>query len=213
MKIRTAARAACSTLVAFFALHGAAAAQRGQGGPPAPASRVHISGWGGYFTSFGGFADEELDAFFRFDSAPAFGGGLHAYFGQGFTVGVDALYGSADYERRQRTTGTLELSGDAKVAAGLLSARLAAGGGGRFALYISGGIGAFAYELDAQSGLPDGWDTDFALYAGGGLEFRLIRHLGLFGEYGQLWAYHQKAGSSRNVANHALLRGGLRVSL
>lgn len=214
MNIRAAIHAACITLLALALYATAASAQRQA---PPPPSRVYISGWGGYFTSFGGFAhvdeDADLDAFFRFDAAPAAGGGLHFYLGEGFTVGVDGVYATADYERLARGTPTIEQEGDAKMAAGLLSARLGAGGGARLGFYLSGGLGVFAYDLDENSGLPDGWDTDFAFYAGAGVDYRLIRHFGLFVEYGQYWAYHQRAGNTRNTAKHGLLRGGARFSL
>ena len=176
------------------------------------APRVWITGWAGRFTSIGGFSDGELDAFFRFDDATAFGGGVHVPVSPGLLVGVDVLYASPTYERFSRDDASSQGQGDAKVASALASLRLA-GGTGILGLYLSGGGGIFAWDLDDPE-LDDGWDMDLGLEVAAGVEYSVVRRARLFAEYAYWWVYHQKDDAVRsNTANHNLLRFGARFGI
>lgn len=174
------------------------------GGP-----RVWVSGWAGRFTSLGGFSDGDLDAFFRFEDATAFGGGAHFIVSPGLVLGLDVLYGTSSYERFNRDDASAQGDGDAKVGSALASLRMA-GGGGILGLYLSAGGGVFAWDLD-DAELEDGWDLDLALQIAAGLEYAFQRRARLFAEYGQWWVYHQKDDEIRsNKPTHNLIRVGAR---
>ena len=178
--------------------------------PAGPAT--WFSAWVGRFTDVGGFSDGDLAAFYRFDDANAFGGGIHRRMGPGAVGGVDVLYGTTSYERFERDTGLLEGNGDAKLGSALASLRLA-GGGGILGIYLSAGAGVFAWDLDDEE-LDDGWDLDFSFQIAAGLEYAVLPRARLFAEYGQWWVYHQKdAAVEKNTANHNLLRVGARLGL
>jgi hypothetical protein len=215
MIVRSAARAAWIALVAIALLEGVAHAQRspqGEARGQRYMPRFYLSGWGGGFTKFGGFAEGEDDAFFNLDDAFSYGGGLHMRLGQGLIVGVDGAYASTEYQRHNRSTGDPVADGDASVATGLLSVRFAASGGGPLGLYLTAGLGVFAYDIPDPA--LESWEKDFAPYAGVGLDYRFAPHFGLFAEYGQFWAYHEKSGGiTRNTATHNLLRLGGRVGI
>jgi opacity protein-like surface antigen len=179
---------------------------------PAVRPRVFLSGSGGYFIDLGGFAAPPADsAFFTFDNAIAFGGGVHVAVSPGVVVGLDAVYAKPDYQKRDRRTGDAESSGRASVASGLLSMRLNTAGGGRFNLYLTAGAGVFAYDVPEP--VVSEWDKDLAAMAGAGLEYRLIPRFAGYFEWTQFWAYHQKEGNVRNTAKHNLLRLGARVGI
>jgi hypothetical protein len=172
---------------------------------------MYLSAWGGGFTDVGGFAETDLDAFFNFDNAVAYGGGLHFRAGQGLVVGVEGTYARPNYRRFVRGATTPENEGEARVASALVSARLTSGGGGAFSVYLTGGAGVFAYNIP-ETGLEE-WDKDFALSGGAGLDYRIASRLGLFLEYGRMWAYHQKGDTERNTANHSIVRLGTRLGI
>jgi opacity protein-like surface antigen len=199
----------------LFAVAFAATALAGATEPAAAqsgGSRVWVTGWAGRFTSIGGFSDQELDAFFRFDDAMAFGGGVHMPVSQGVLVGIEVLYASPTYERFNRDSATAQGQGDAKVASALASLRLA-GGSGVLGLYLTGGAGIFAWDVDDPD-LDDGWDMDLAFEIGAGVEYAVIPRARLFGEYTYWWVYHQKDDAVRkNTANLNLLRVGARFGL
>lgn len=178
-----------------------------QAPPRVQQPRVAASFWGGAFTSFDGFVDPALDEFFNFDASLAYGGGLHVRINEGVVLGVNGIYSKPDYARSERTTGEQLAGGEATVTAALASARLLTGGGGALGLYLSLGIGAFAYDVPELGGR----DVDFALEAGAGLEYLFSRHFAAFLEFGQFWVWHQAAGDAQNRANHNLLRLGARA--
>lgn len=174
--------------------------------------RIWFSAWAGRFTQVGGFSEGDLDAFYRFEDATAFGGGVHVPVNPGLVLGVDVLYARPEYDRVVRADATLEGSGDAKIGAAMASFRLA-GGGGIVGLYLTGGAGVFAWDLDDPE-LDEGWDLDPALQIAAGLEYSVRPRTRLFGEYGQWWVYHQKdAAVTSNRPVHNLLRFGLRQGL
>lgn len=178
--------------------------------PGAP--RVWITGWAGRFTALGGFSDGELDSFFRFNDATAFGGGLHVAANPGLVLGVDVLYARPSYERFNRDDASSQGVGDAKAGSALASLRLAAGGG-LLGLYLSAGAGVFAWDLEDPE-LDEGWDLDLALQIAAGLEYAFHRRARLFAEYGQWWVYHQKDDEIQsNTANHNLIRLGARLGV
>lgn len=207
---------ACVVVLAFAGVFADAATSPASAQTSLFRPRVYISAWGGGYTSFGGFAESlgETNAFYNFDRDFAYGGGLHIVTTPLIAIGVDGSYGSARYHRHDDGNAEPTTSGDARVASALLSARLGAGGGGRVGIYLTGGIGAFAYDLqDEDDPEFDGWDADFALSAGAGLNFSVVPRLGLFVDYGQVWAFHPRDGDQNNTANHGLVRLGTRLGL
>ena len=98
---------------------------------------------------------------------------------------------------------------DASVLSALLSARLAAGGGGRVGIFFGGGIGVFQWDVPD---LPEK-NRDFALNGLVGVEYTLLRRAPFFLEYGQWWVYHEKEEVQTNTAKHTLLRVGIRTGL
>jgi hypothetical protein len=203
------------TVLAAVLVQFDSALAQGRGGQQPPRPRVlpfvYLSAWGGGFTDVGGFAETDLDAFFNFGKAVAYGGGLHFRAGQGLVVGVEGSYARPEYERHERVGGDLLTSGEAKVASALLSARLTSPGAGAFSLYLTGGAGVFAYSVPEPD--LEEWDKDFALSGGAGIDYRFASRLGLFLEYGRMWAYHQKGNAERNTANHSLVRLGTRLGI
>lgn len=173
--------------------------------------RVYLSAWGGGFTDIGGFTETDVDAYFAFQRTVAYGGSLHVLVGQGLVLGIDGSWARPSYERRDRLAGTLLNEGEASVASGLLSVRLTGSGGGGLSPYLTGGAGVFAYEVP-EPDLKE-WDMDFALSGGAGIDYRFLQRLGLFLEYGRVWAYHQKGDAERNTANHDLVRLGTRIGI
>jgi opacity protein-like surface antigen len=206
MKAMTAACAAALALAALLtdAAPGSAQPQ------PQFRPRVQVSAWGGGYTNFGGFSHPGTQDFFNFGSDFAYGGGLHVRLSPELMVGLDAGYGITRFQRNEIGNPNPVATGDAKVGSAFLSARMNTGGSGPLGLYLTGGIGAFAYDLPQPE--FDGWDPDFALTAGAGLQYNFRPRIGLYLEYGQIWAYHQKEGGS-NTAKHNLLRLGTRFGL
>jgi hypothetical protein len=203
--MRVRAMMAGPALAAAVLLLGATPVEAQPGAP-----RVWVSGWAGRFTSLGGFSDGDLDAFFRFDDATAFGAGAHFTVSPGLVLGLDALYGTSSYQRFNRDDASAQGEGDAKVGSALASLRMA-GGGGILGLYLSAGGGVFAWDLD-DAELEEGWDLDLALQIAAGLEYAFHTRARLFAEYGQWWVYHQKDDEIQsNTPNHNLIRVGARL--
>lgn len=211
MKATSTACAVCFALAGILAdaTTSAATAQ-----VPSFQPRAYLSAWGGGYTSFGGFAEpeSETNAFFNFERDFAYGGGVHIVASPLVAIGIDGSYGTARYTRHDNASPEPTNTGNARVASALLSARLGAGGGRKVGIYLMGGVGAFAYDLQDEQE-SDGWDADFALSAGAGLDFRLIPRLGLFVDFGQVWAFHPRDGDENNTANHSLVRLGTRLGL
>jgi hypothetical protein len=190
-------------LGATLALAGPAATQEFRG------PRTWFTGWAGSFSDREGFSDGEVNAFYRFDRAFAFGGGIHRVM-RGADIGIDALYARPSYERFDADTGASEGKGEARAASGLLSARI--GGGGVLGIYFGAGAGVFAWDLTDPE-LEDGWDIDPALSVSVGLELAAAQRARVFAEYGQWWIYHQKDGVAENTVSPNLLRVGGRLGL
>jgi hypothetical protein len=205
-----ARRAGMLALAALLFGAGDALAQRGRPQAPVQRAKLWLTGWGGDFTKFGGFSDGEPAAFFHFEDAIAYGGGLHYMISPSILIGVDGLYSKPEFVQLDLDSGDELDRGDATVASGLVSARLLAGGGGALGLYLTGGVGVFAYDVPILGER----DSDFAFEAGIGLEYGRWKRFGFFGEYGQFWVYHQKTErSTSNKTNHTLFKLGLRVGI
>lgn len=205
-----ARRAGLLALAALLFTAGDAFAQRGRQQAPIQRAKLWLTGWGGRFTNFGGFSDGEPPAFFDFEDATAYGGGIHYVVTPSVLIGVDGAYSKPAFVRLDLDSGDELDRGDATVASGLVSARLLAGGGGALGLYLTGGAGIFAYDVPVLGER----DSDFAFEAGIGLEYGRWAHFGFFGEYGQYWVYHQKTErSTSNKTNHTLFKLGLRVGV
>jgi hypothetical protein len=81
-------------------------------------------------------------------------------------------------------------------------------GGGDIGFYLNGGIGTIAYRLADL-----GWNADFALQAGTGLEYRFGRATAVALEWGRTWGYHEKEGLGGGNQTHSALRLALRFGL
>jgi hypothetical protein len=172
-------------------------------------SRLQVSAWaGGLVNRNGGFSSDSTD-FVRFDRAPAFGGAVHVAIGGGLSVGLDGLYSRPGYSRFIRSQATEPTTGDARMVATILSARLQGSPGG-FGIYFSGGAGFVFWDVPE---LPESY-RDNALTAGFGVEFPALPAASIFAEYDQWWVYHAKVGNVvKNRVSRTLLKLGLRLSL
>jgi len=178
-----------------------------------PASRVQLSAWaGGLVNRNSGFSSDSTD-FVRFDRALAFGGALHVSIGGSLSLGFDGLYSRPGYTRFIRTDPSEPAieptTGDARMTATLLTARLQGSPGG-LGIYFTGGAG-FVFWNVAE--LPESY-RDNALTAGLGVELPALPSVSVFAEYGQWWVYHEKVGNIvRNRVSRTLLKLGARLDL
>jgi hypothetical protein len=170
---------------------------------------VQIAAWaGGLVNGNSGFSSDSTD-FIRFDRAPAFGGALHFNIGGGLSLGFDGLYSRPGYTRIIRASTAEPATGDARMAATMLTARLQGSPGG-LGIYFAGGAGFVFWDI---AELPESY-RDNALTAGIGVDFPALPALSIFVEYGQWWVYHEKVGNVvKNRVNRTLLKAGARLSL
>jgi len=198
-------RTYCSALLLLLLGASGAFAQRGPVQPP----RIWLGGSAGLFTSMGGFSDGPND-FYQFDDDVfSFGGSLHVDTRIGLIVGVEAMYTKPGYIRYDRAQVAPINEDEATVLGGLVSLRLAAGGGGGLGLYLGGGLGVFQWDV------PDlgAQNRDLALNGLVGIEYSRFPRTPLFLEYGRWWVYHEKEDVQTNTAKHSLLRAGVRLGL
>jgi hypothetical protein len=109
------------------------------------------------------------------DNAFGFGLGVQRAVGEGLLLGVEGTWARAAYERRTPGTGIVipGATGDADiVATGMFTGRFAYGGASDLGIYLTGGIGTIAYNLEDIGE----WNADFALRAGTGIEYRIAPH-------------------------------------
>jgi hypothetical protein len=172
-------------------------------------SRVQVSAWaGGLVNKNGGFSSDSTD-FVRFDRAPAFGGAVHFTIGGGLAIGFDGLYARPGYTRFNRPQTADPTTGDARMAATMLTARLQGSPGG-LGIYFTGGAGFVFWDVPE---LPESY-RDNALTAGLGVEFPALPAASIFAEYDQWWVYHEKVGNVvKNRVSRTLLKLGLRLNL
>lgn len=204
MPLRRIAAALAVLASLLIATHVDAQQFRGRRG-----SRIQISGWvGGLINKNSGFSSDSTD-FIRFDRAPAVGGAVHVSIGGGLSLGIDGLYSKPGYTRLFRASTSSAETGDARMVATLLSARLQGTPGG-FGIYFSGGAGFVWWDIPV---LPDRI-RDNALSAGVGVELPALPYLSIFGEYDQMWVYHAKVGDVvRNRVSRGILKAGVRLNL
>jgi opacity protein-like surface antigen len=128
-----------------------------------------VSVYGLMYTNVSGLNDPDSDSEWVFDDN-AFGLGmtLQRQVGQSLMLGIDGSYARPRYERHVIGTDVIVASGTASIATAMASGRYGYSGGGDIGFYLAGGIGTVAYQLEDL----DGWNTDFALQAGTGLEYR-----------------------------------------
>lgn len=164
--------------------------------------------YGLMYTNLSAFDDPGTQSRWVFDDN-AFGLGLNfnREMGSGLLLGVDVSLARPAYERRELNTETILASGTANVGTAMLTGQLATGGGGDLGLYLKGGLGTVAYNLEDVGG----WNADFALRAGTGVQYRVNPRTTLFLEWGRLWGYHEKDGLGGGRQQHSQLKLGGRL--
>jgi hypothetical protein len=170
-------------------------------------ARTSAGWWGGaygmLYTGIGSVEDPETGRWNFSDNAFGFGANILREFGRSLLLGVDVSYATPSYEIEN---GLLTSSGDAKIVTAMGTGRMAYGGGAELGFYLTGGIGTIAYNLDEL----DGWNTDFALRAGTGLEYRFSPARAAYLEWGRFWGYHETDGVQGGTTNHSNLKLGVR---
>jgi hypothetical protein len=164
--------------------------------------------WGGaygmLYTSLGSVNNPDTGRWNFSDNAFGFGANLMRQFGTSLQLGVDVGYAKPSYEIV--ADDAITDTGDAQILTAMGTGRMAYGGATELGFYLTGGIGTIAYNL---SGL-DGWNSDFALRAGTGLEYRFSPARAAYLEWGRFWGYHEKEGVQGGTTNHSNLKLGLR---
>lgn len=181
-------------------------AQRQFGSEP---PKSWISAYGLMYTGVSGLRDPGSASRWVFDdNAFGIGATFHRQIGQSLMVGIDGSLARPKYERRSLEVDELVLgSGTASLVTAMASGRYGYSGGGDIGFYLAGGIGAVAYRLEDLSG----WNPDFALQAGTGLEYRFgggNKALAL--EWGRTWGYHEKEDLGGGSQTHSALKLALR---
>jgi len=176
---------------------------------PAP-PKTWISASGAMYTSTSPVIDPTSNSRWIFDdNGFGVGAALQREFGQGLIIGVEGTWAKTKYQRTDLETQQTTPQGDAAIATAMVSGRFAYGGGGPVGIYLTGGAGAISYNLDDL----DGWNSDFALRAGTGIEYMMRRNLGLALEWNRIWGYHEKEDLQAGRQNHNLLRLTARYGL
>jgi hypothetical protein len=189
--------------LAFTLTAAATLAAQMRPGPAAPATWVSV--YGQMYTGMGAFEDPDSDARWEFaDNSFGLGATLFRQFGQTLLLGADVSFARPDYEAVDLTTSDTT-TGGSTVATALLLGRVGYGGASDLGFYLTGGLGTIAYNLGDDFG---GWNTDFALRAGTGLEYRFRPTGAVFLEWGRIWGYHEKEGVSGGRVSHSLLKLG-----
>ncbi|MEX1183377.1 MAG: outer membrane beta-barrel protein [Gemmatimonadota bacterium] len=166
-------------------------------------SRTSISAGPVMYTTISSIVDPDSDSRWTFDDTGfGFGAGVQREFGQGLLIGVEGTYATTRQERSYLDTDVVFESGDAAIATGMLTGRFAYGGGGTVGIYLTGGAGTIAYKLDSL----DGWNPDFALRAGTGIEYQFAVGKGIALEWNRIWGYHEKEDLGGGRQNHSVLK-------
>jgi hypothetical protein len=164
--------------------------------------------YGQMYTGISGFYDPDTDSDWVFDdNAFGVGGGVQHEAVSGLLLGVDVSFARPAYEMRPRVPITARSTGTATIATAMATGRIAYGGAGDLGFYLNGGLGTIAYNLEDAGG----WNADFALRAGTGLEYRLTPARAIFFEWGRIWGYHEREGVGGGAAQHSVLRLGGRI--
>ena len=196
--------AAAAAGTALSPLHAHAQRQFGEQPP-----NTWVSVYGQMYTSVAGLNDPGSDARWAFDDAAfGFGAALQRQVGQSLRLGVDASLARPKFEIQELETRAVRESGTASIATAMATGRYGYSGGGDIGFYLSGGIGTIAYRLADL-----GWNADFALQAGTGLEYRFGSATAIALEWGRTWGYHEKEGLGGGNQTHSALRLALRFGL
>jgi opacity protein-like surface antigen len=203
-----------TVVVAGFAIATAGAAlapadveaQR-QFGRQAPNTWVTV--YGLMYTNISGMRDPGSDSRWVFDDAAfGFGAALQRQMGQSLRLGVDGSLARPKFEMQELDTESVREEGTASIATAMVTGRYGYAAGGDIGFYLSGGIGTIAYKLADL-----GWNTDFALQGGTGLEYRFDGNKAVALEWGRTWGYHEKEGLGGGNQTHSALKLALRFGL
>lgn len=164
--------------------------------------------YGLMYTSVSGMEDPGSQSEWVFDDA-AFGLGitLQRQVGQSLMLGIDGSWSRPKYERHALNTDVVLASGTASIATAFANGRYGYSGGGDIGFYLTGGIGTVAYQLEDL----DGWNADFALQGGTGLEYRFGGNKAVALEWGRVWGYHEKEGLGGGNQAHSALKLAVRL--
>jgi opacity protein-like surface antigen len=197
-----------SIIMTALLLAATAASAEAQRPAATGAPKNWASVYGLMYTGISSVQDPDSESRWVFDdNAWGLGARLHRDVAQGLLLGVDASFARPAYERRSLDTGGVVASGTATVASAMANGRFAYGGASQVGFYLTGGIGTIAYQLEDL----DGWNTDLALMAGSGLEYRFQRSAALALEWGRIWGYHEKEGLGGGSQRHSMLKLALRL--
>ncbi|CAN5807715.1 hypothetical protein BH23GEM9_BH23GEM9_25280 [soil metagenome] len=175
-----------------------------------PEPRTWVSAFGLMYTGLARFHDPGSDSDWVFgDNAFGLGLAVQRAVGDGLLLGIEGSLARPAYERRIAGTAVVVpgATGTANVVTGMATGRFAYGGGSDLGFYLTGGLGTIAYHLEDLGE----WNTDFALRAGTGLEYRISPGRAMFLEWGRIWGYHESDGVGGGSAQHGMLKLGYRV--
>lgn len=165
--------------------------------------------YGLMYTNISGMEDPGSQSEWVFDDA-ALGVGvtLQRQVGQSLMLGVDGSWARPKYERHALGSDVVipGASGTASIATAFANGRYGYSGGGDIGFYLTGGVGTVAYQLEDL----EGWNADFALQAGTGLEYRFGGNKAVALEWGRVWGYHEKEGLGGGNQTHSALKLALR---
>jgi opacity protein-like surface antigen len=197
-----------SLLLCLLLLPVAADAAHAQAGP---AARTWLTAFGQMYTRIDHVTHpgEPTTVWVFDDNAFGFGLGVERDVGQGLMIGAEGSFARPAYERRIQGTNVVihGATGTATIATGMLTGRFAYGGGAQLGFYLTGGLGTVAYHLEDLAE----WNSDFALRAGTGLEYRFAAGRAAYLEWGRLWGYHEREGIGGGAAQHSVLKLGFRA--
>jgi hypothetical protein len=200
------------TLLLAAALAGTATAVAAQPSGAQTPARTWVNAYGLMYTGIAGFYNPGTDSDWAFDdNAFGLGLGVQREVSPGLLLGLDASLARPAYERRISGTRTAipGATGTANIGTAMATGRYAYGGGGDLGFYLSGGLGTIAYHLEDLGE----WNSDFALRAGTGLEFRIGTARAIYLEWGRIWGYHEREGVGSGSQQHSVLRLGGRMGI
>jgi opacity protein-like surface antigen len=181
-------------------------AQRQFGAQP---PKTWVSVYGLMYTSVSGMADPGSQSLWVFDDAAfGFGAALQRQVGQSLRLGIEGSLARPKFETQDLETEAVIDEGTASIATAMATGRYGYSGGSDIGFYLTGGIGALAYKLGDL-----GWNSDFALQAGTGLEYQFSSNRAAALEWGRTWGYHEKEGLGGGNQTHGALKLAFRIGL
>jgi opacity protein-like surface antigen len=170
-----------------------------------PTTNTWVSGWLGGYTDAGRVTSSAED--WVFGRTMAAGLGVHRAIGNSLSLGIDASFApSVSYEIRPNGSND-RFTGNGRLGTAFATGRLRTGGFDAVAMYLTGGAGTFLYNVE------DNWESDLALMAGAGLEYRLAPTRALFLEWGRYTVFNSRDGVDSDNSRHSQLRFGARLGL